>query len=360
LINCYFVKAQSNAGGELSAKAYNQIAFLTTHNAFNNAEESFSYPNQDYSITRQLVDGVRALMLDVYEVGAERYEYHSFQALGKKRFVDDLTQIKAFLDNNPNEVVTIILECYTSADKIDADIRIAGLYDYLFIKNNDKNWPLLSEMIASGKRLVVFSDKNDASSTQGWYHYVWKYAVETSFEITDKNDFSYTFNRGNAGNPLFILNHFVVTKTLGVGNRSAAKEANEYNFLSERIKGSETKVNKYPNFVVVDFYNLGDGIKAICDFNGIIYNALPKADTLNLKLYPVPATDNLNIEISSDFIAPFTLSVYSSTGHKLSETISWQHKIKIGLNYFKDNIYFVQCVDIKGAKSAASFVFSKN
>ena len=350
-----YINAQSNVSGGLMAKNYDEIAFLTTHNAFNNAEENFVYPNQDYSLTRQMVDGVRAFMLDVYEIGAERYEYHSFQALGKKRFVDDLKQIKQFLDNNPNEVITLILECYTTANNIETDLKTAALYDYLYTKKTDTSWPTIAEMIALGKRLVVFSDKNDASISQQWYHYVWKYAVETSFEVNDKNDFSYTFNRGKAENPFFILNHFVVTKTLGVGSRSVAKEANEYSFISERMKGCQTKVSKFPNFVVVDFYNLGDCVQVISEFNGLIYNTLPKADTLNIKLYPVPASDKLNIEISSDFTAPFTLTVFSSSGQKMSQTISWQYKTHIGTSKLDENVYYLQCRDVKGNKSSSVF-----
>ena len=347
LSNTPILNAQSNAAGELSAKAYNQIAFLTTHNAFNNAEENFTYPNQDYSITRQLVDGVRALMLDVYEVSSERYEYHSFSALGKKPFVDDLIQIKQFLDNNPNEVITLILECYTSANNIETDLKSAGLHDYLFSKNADKTWPTIAEMISNGKRLVVFSDKNDATSSQSWYHYVWKYAVETSFEVTDVADFNYSFNRGNVGNTFFILNHFVVSKTLGVGSRNAAIQANTYTTLSERIKNSETKANKFPNFVVVDFYNLGDCVSVINEFNGLSNSLVKVPDSLNLKVYPVPTNGMLQVEMSTDFTLPFTLNIFSSSGQKLTETICWQYKTQINLNRFNENNYYLQCLDIK-------------
>ena len=36
-------------------------------------------------------------------------------------------------------------------------------------------------MINAGGRLVVLSDTDDAGLGQGWYHYVWDFAVETHF-----------------------------------------------------------------------------------------------------------------------------------------------------------------------------------
>jgi hypothetical protein len=48
-------------------RRFDELTWLTTHNAFNNYEDArWSVPNQSRGIARQLSDGVRGIMLDVY------------------------------------------------------------------------------------------------------------------------------------------------------------------------------------------------------------------------------------------------------------------------------------------------------
>jgi hypothetical protein len=51
--------AQCNGSIDLCAKQYNNVAYLTTHNAFNSDEDGLLFPNQTYNIASQLNDGVR-------------------------------------------------------------------------------------------------------------------------------------------------------------------------------------------------------------------------------------------------------------------------------------------------------------
>ena len=52
--------------------------------------------------------------------------------LGTQALSSDLTEIKNFLDANSNEVVTLILECYVSADDIEAEL-INARFDALCV-----------------------------------------------------------------------------------------------------------------------------------------------------------------------------------------------------------------------------------
>ncbi len=202
ICGCFKLNAQCNGMETFCNKKYDEVAYLTAHNAFNSQEDNFIFPNQNLNITSQLNDGVRALMIDVYDVAGAPTVYHGFSYLGSASFSSFLIDIKTFLDNNPNEIVTVILECYTTANQIESDINLSGLNNYLYT-HTDNNWPTLQNMIDNGTRLVVFSDKNDANPTQGWYHYIWDYAVETHFTNHSLSDFSCNFNRGNSINKLF-------------------------------------------------------------------------------------------------------------------------------------------------------------
>ena len=76
-----FSYCQCNGHIELCSKTYDQVAYLTTHNAFNSTQENLLFPNQTNDISKQLSDGVRALMIDVYDHFGIPTAYHSFYML---------------------------------------------------------------------------------------------------------------------------------------------------------------------------------------------------------------------------------------------------------------------------------------
>ena len=259
--------AQCNGSINLCSKQYHEVAYLTTHNAFNSDEDGLLFPNQTYNIASQLNDGVRGLMIDVYNHFGTPTAYHSVFMLGTIPLSNILNDIKAFLDNNPNEIVTIILECYVTANDIEGEINQSGLSNYLYAHNSV--WPTLQNMIDNDNRLVIFTDVDDASSSQNWYHYVWDYAVETHYSVNTINDFTCDFNRGDPLNDLFILNHFVTDATLGHGLYTESNDVNTNPFFIDRAINCQNQTNKLPNFVTVDYYELGDGLAVVDQLNDL-------------------------------------------------------------------------------------------
>lgn len=268
VISLQISHAQCNGSLDLCSKQYNEVAYLTTHNAFNSDQDGLLFPNQTYNIASQLNDGVRGLMIDVYnDLFGTPVVYHSIIALGYIPLSDIFNDIKTFLDNNPNEIVTIILECYVTANDIEDEINQAGLSNYLYTHN--AAWPTLQSMIDNDNRLVIFTDVNDASSSQNWYHYVWDYAVETHYSVSTINNFTCDFNRGDPLNDLFIFNHFVTDATLGYGLYTESNDVNANPFFINRALDCQTQTNKFPNFVTVDYYELGDGLDVVDHLNGV-------------------------------------------------------------------------------------------
>jgi hypothetical protein len=60
------VYAQCNGSLDNCGKQYNEVAYLTTHNAYNTDSEGFSLPNQHLGIADQLNQGVRARLLSMH------------------------------------------------------------------------------------------------------------------------------------------------------------------------------------------------------------------------------------------------------------------------------------------------------
>ena len=252
---------QCNGSYDLCNKRYNEVAYLTTHNAFNSKQDRYLFPNQKTNITEQLNNGVRGLMIDVYEDNESIVVYHAYKFLGSQPLSVYLNDIKYFLDNNPNEILTIILETYTSSNAIENEISKVGLLEYLHTQDVNSLWPKLQMMIDSNKRLVILSDKNDANENQSWYHYMWDFAVENKY-----GQINCEFNRGNPENSLFIFNHFITSLT---GNKDNANKVNSFKYFMNHITKCKDLKNKFPNFITVDFYEIGESLDIVSKLNTI-------------------------------------------------------------------------------------------
>lgn len=336
--------AQCNGAFSLCDKKYNEVAYLTTHNAFNSSQDNFNLPNQNLNITGQLDMGVRAFMLDVYNWFGNTVVYHGSAILGTNTLEEELMKIKGFLDNHPTEVVTIILECYVSANDIEAEMNLTGLLPYAYEHQSGTEWPTLQEMIDSNKRCVVFSDVDDASSSQGWYHYMWTNMVETHFSNNDISDFSCDFNRGDSINNLFILNHFLTNGLLGTGLEAESEIVNSNPFFINRALQCQQEKAKFPNFVTVDFVELGDSKLVVDQLNGIEPLSIGESHFQNhVSVSPNPTESWLSVSSNKHPIED--LHVFNLAGKEVTEKISFQidnHICKLNCTSLEKGIYFIQ------------------
>jgi hypothetical protein len=261
--------ARCNGAQALCDRRYDAVAYPTTHNAMSNAEDGFLLPNQQLSVPHQLADGVRGLMLDSWYFEGATVLCHGGDIFacnlsGMKPLADGLAQIKAFLDQHPSEVVSIIFESYVSeADTLAAFIA-SGLIGYTHVQAAADPWPTLRELIAADTRLVVFTDRSE--SVLPWHHYVWNYAWETHYAFETPAAFSCARNRGSAANRLFILNHFL---TQLVGSPALAEQVNHNPLFIDRAEQCETESGRLPNFVTVDHFQIGDLFAVVDRLNGL-------------------------------------------------------------------------------------------
>ena len=248
----------------LCARRYDEVAYATTHNAMSNAEEGWYVPCQEYGITHQLQDGVRALMLDLHDLDGQVSLCHGSCTLGSEPLLEGLEEIRLFLESDPGAVITLIFESYVDASAVEAVFTEAGLISSLHTQDPAEPWPTLGQMREAGTPLVVFSD-HDAGNP-AWYQDVWQYAWETPFSAETPEDLSCQRNRGEDGNPLFILNHFL---TAPVSLPSLAEQVNYNPFFIERAQECQATANRLPNFVTVDFYATGDLFAVLDTLNNL-------------------------------------------------------------------------------------------
>jgi hypothetical protein len=254
-----------NGHEALCARRYDEVAYATTHNAMSNSDEGWLNANQRHGLTRQLEDGVRALMLDVWEFDGGVYLCHAFCQLGKTELAAGLREIRDFLDDHRGEVVTIIFESYVSVELVEAAFADSGLDRHVHAQPAGAPWPTLRELVDADARVVVFTDKDGGA--RPWYLDVWAFAFETHYHFESVAELSCAPNRGDPARSLFILNHFL-TGTIG-GSPELAEMVNHAPLLPDRAAQCQAERGLRPNFVTVDYYDIGDLFAVVDGLNGV-------------------------------------------------------------------------------------------
>ena len=255
-----------NGHEELCERRYDQVSYPMTHNAMSNAAAGWVLPNQNVGVSQQLQDGIRGLMLDTYEADGELLLCHSTCLAGSQPLVEGLGEIEAFLADNPNEVVSIIFENYITHAQTASAFESSGLIDYVYAHEAGEPWPTLGALIDAGTRLLVFQEKLPEEAEYPWLMRIWDHAWDTPFSAATPEDLSCDVGRGNPENPLFLLNHFLT----GLGGDPALAEMVNYNpFFIDRARECEDMDSALPNFVAVDFYDIGDLFEVVDALNGV-------------------------------------------------------------------------------------------
>ncbi|RVW49787.1 PI-PLC X domain-containing protein [Vitis vinifera] len=109
-----------------------------------------------------LQNGVRGLMLDMYDFdndiwlchsyGGQCYNYTAFQPA-----INVLKEVQVFLEANPSEIVTIIIEDYVTSPKGLTNVfNAAGLRKFWFpvsrMPRNGGDWPTVEDMVEKNQR----------------------------------------------------------------------------------------------------------------------------------------------------------------------------------------------------------------
>lgn len=281
----------------LCSRHYDDVAFLATHNSMSTSTDDFLVPLQDPNITGQLNAGARALLLDTHtwerpDEVSDRLKFSDFTPATQKRLthivkqanprrpglwlchavcgggaiplVPTLKKIRSWMDANPGEVVTLILEDGISGKQTARAFRKAGLEDMLYTPDSDpkKPWPTLGSMVDSGHRLVVFAEKSDGPAP--WYRNFYRYGMETPYAFNGPEDMSCQPNRGGRNKRLFLMNHFV---TNGAGSRIDAGKVNTRRFVLDRAHRCERERGRPVNFVAVDYATIGEARGAVDTLN---------------------------------------------------------------------------------------------
>lgn len=288
-----------NNSPDLCSKAYNGITHLGAHNSPFVRDASTDYStsgNQYYNSTVQLSAGVRLLSAQVHESnGAWHLCHSSCDLLDAGTLSSWLSSIKSWLDNNPNEVVTILLVNSDNATptQLAAEFDAAAITSYAYIPSSTTTppttWPTLQELITAQKRLLVFVaslDTASISSTESYLMDEFTFIFENPYDNTNVTEFVCTPDRPTAvsgdisaavsSNRMPFTNHFLyesgfldieipdvddILTTNSPGNSAGN--------LGYSLNQCNTAYGRAPTFVLVDFFDQGPAIQAVDSINGV-------------------------------------------------------------------------------------------
>ena len=288
-------------------------------------------------------------MLDVYSVDNLLLLYHGVPELGFSFFEDILNEFKTFIDANPNEVITLILEDYSTFSELSDAIFTSGIIQDLYEFNEAYGWPTLQEMIDLDKRIVLFSD-NEVLNPPSWFHFMWEHAVETHFSNESIDDFSCTFNRGDGQNSLFILNHFITNFQLVLSNlelyNEQVEEVNSNPYFINRVYDCASERDKFPNFITVDFYDVGNCIEVVNILNELPVNNIKNLDVRNI-IFPNPSNGIISLNLV-DIDLRTMIKITNIQGEEIKGDFKLQERhgdFRLNLSYLKKGFYFLHIGD---------------
>ena len=290
-----------NGDVELCDRRLDEVTMAAAHNSMSSTATGFYLPNHLSSMRAMLDQGVRGFMIDtVYgraatdgsvrtslglvdveslDEGARRaaeavqarqtgdlgpemvYLCHGFCEIGALDAVSELTELREWLEDNPREVVVIIVQDATEPGDTAQVFTDAGFADLVYTHDRASPLPTLGDMIRSGRRVLIMVEED--GDGVDWLHPAFALSQETPFSFSSAEEFSCAANRGEPDSPLFVVNHFI---TLAVPSNQSI---NDFDPLLARAEQCQTERGMRANLLALDFIGQGDVMAVVDRLNGV-------------------------------------------------------------------------------------------
>lgn len=220
---------------------------------------------------------------------ADRLRIRSCAFLDAGNFSTYLSTVKDWLDDNPDEVITLLL---VNTDGLAPTVwaaayEAAGMSSYVYTPSSvpiaKGDWPTLQSLISAGTRVVSFlAQEADFSSVPyliDEFTNVW----ETPFNEVDAS-FPCTVDRvtGDYSTHMYLMNHFLDVNETILGTTFpvpatqkllTTNAATGTGSLGANAAECYAEWGYQPTFTLVDFYDMGNGsvFQYAANINGVKY-----------------------------------------------------------------------------------------
>lgn len=203
-----------------------------------------------------------------------------------------LSEIKDWLDANPNDVVTVLLvnSDDATASDLHSEFEAAGVNNYTYTPTSQtsapSSWPTLQELISKGTRLMTFVASLDSNTVAPYLMDEFTFIWETPYNVDTPSNFSCLPDRpdsfkGNlksalSSNQLPLMNHFLYESSiLGIQTPNASyvsttnAPSGGVGNLGTAADTCKAAYGSPPTFILVDFFDKGPAIRTVDNLNGI-------------------------------------------------------------------------------------------
>ncbi|PLN80944.1 PLC-like phosphodiesterase [Aspergillus taichungensis] len=266
-----------NGHPEFCSRRYSNVSIIAAHNSpF--VKSGNVAANQALDVESQLDDGIRMLQFQTHLVNNTIHLCHTncdiFNVGPLENYLARVTQ---WVRTHPYDVVTIMIgnPDYIPPGKFVDPVQRSGLMDLVFtpskIPMTREDWPTLSGIIFSGKRVVAFMDYEANQTAYPWLIEEFAHVWETPFSPTDPT-FPCTLqrppglSRPDMDARLYMANHNLnlninlANLNLLIPNTASLVETNAVSgpsSLGLMANQCTTQWHYPPNFLLVDYYNYG-------------------------------------------------------------------------------------------------------
>jgi len=263
--------------------------FFGAHDSFAASQNPFALARtQEVDVTAQLTMGVRLLQLQAHMNGKDLHFCHNacglFDGGTVKRYFQKVIH---FLNRHPNEVLTIIIANPENVSAVawQPIFESTGLADIAYVPPqipiSRGEWPTLKEMLDSTKRVVVFMDKGAEDGAVPYLLQQFTMMWEDEYDPTDPK-FPCKVDRTagplkpsqqlNLINQNLNLNIIPIGRGLRIPDRMDSPRTNSvYSIEAHANHCAPLAGDQFPNFVLLDFVNIGQVATAIAHLNGFQY-----------------------------------------------------------------------------------------
>ena len=155
---------------------------------------------------------------------------------------------------------------------------------------------------------------------------------------------------GDAQNSLFILNHFITNFSLVLGNlelyNEQVEEVNSNPYFINRVYDCASEKDKFPNFITVDFYDVGNCMEVVNILNELPDYKINESEVQNI-IFPNPSNGVINLDLADlDLRTPIRISNIQGEEIKGSFTMEKIYgDFRLDLSSINKGFYFLQIGD---------------
>ncbi|KAK6443492.1 hypothetical protein LTR95_000319 [Oleoguttula sp. CCFEE 5521] len=267
-----------NGSPDFCGRKYSNVSLVGTHNSAFIGSIFDPRVNQEKTVSQQLDAGIRFVQAQTHKSAAGTLSmcHTSCSELDAGPLARYLGDVKMWLDGHPNDVVTMLLVNGDNLDPLAFDLafRMSNIRDYAYVPASSpktpaiSDWPTLSALITTNKRLVIFLDSKADQTKVPYILPEFDYFFETPYDKTEPAFKQCTLDRPAGSSPegkMYIVNHFL-DKTALWTSVLVPDNAADYKTTAATGKGSigsqaalcEKVYGRRPNVVLVDMYDRGD------------------------------------------------------------------------------------------------------